>query len=451
MGLFSSKKEGGILDVIRCDEQDYLIWKWSPSGEPSRKMNAIRYGSRLRVKQGEVAVFVYDSDRGMDFIEGFKDEVLRTANFPVLTSIVGAAFGGSSPFQAEVFFINKAGAITLPFFADNFAVTQPGQDLLAVPLTVKGTMTFNIGDYRRFIDQFQMAAYSMDDLSIQIRGALLRYVKSIVSKAPDQLQIPIVKFPTAMDDISLAIEEKIREPLARDFAINVRRFDLTAITLDTESDAYRQIHAQGLEQAAARTEAFRQSRLNIEASGDVFRENQAESMRIMREETQRRQRLQSEQEFIGAHQLDMQAAVGVTAAESLGQMGASGGFGGGDGFNPGAMMAGMMMGGAVGGSMANMMGGMMQQMNQPQPPAPPAAAVAQYHLSVNGQQTGPYALQQLQQLVQSGQLTRTTYVWKQGMAAWAMASDVPEVAQLFGAVPPPPPPMAPPVPPVPGM
>jgi hypothetical protein len=25
MGLFSSKKEGGMMDMIRCDEQDYLI------------------------------------------------------------------------------------------------------------------------------------------------------------------------------------------------------------------------------------------------------------------------------------------------------------------------------------------------------------------------------------------------------------------------------------------
>ena len=30
MGLFN-KKEGGLMDVIRCDEQDYLIWKWRPT------------------------------------------------------------------------------------------------------------------------------------------------------------------------------------------------------------------------------------------------------------------------------------------------------------------------------------------------------------------------------------------------------------------------------------
>ena len=65
MGLFTSS-EGGFMDVIRCDEPDYLVWKWNPSGngENTKKENAIRYGSSLRVKQGEVAVFVYSKDGG---------------------------------------------------------------------------------------------------------------------------------------------------------------------------------------------------------------------------------------------------------------------------------------------------------------------------------------------------------------------------------------------------
>ena len=49
--------EGGLMDVIRCDESEYLIWKWRPAGaEPndSKKENAIRYGSSLRVKDGSM-------------------------------------------------------------------------------------------------------------------------------------------------------------------------------------------------------------------------------------------------------------------------------------------------------------------------------------------------------------------------------------------------------------
>ena len=60
MGLFS-RKEGGIMDVIRCDEPSYLIWKWRPNNQPinsSNKENTIRWGSSLRVKDGEIAIFV---------------------------------------------------------------------------------------------------------------------------------------------------------------------------------------------------------------------------------------------------------------------------------------------------------------------------------------------------------------------------------------------------------
>ena len=74
MALFQ-KNDGGIMDVIRCDETDYLIWKWHPQGSSagiSQRANSIRWGSSLRVRDGSVAVFVYPQADGTmeDFIEG---------------------------------------------------------------------------------------------------------------------------------------------------------------------------------------------------------------------------------------------------------------------------------------------------------------------------------------------------------------------------------------------
>lgn len=60
------------MDEIRCDEPSYLIWKWRPSGVwqgDNKRENAIRWGSSLRVKDGEVAVFVYKQKNGA--IAGF--------------------------------------------------------------------------------------------------------------------------------------------------------------------------------------------------------------------------------------------------------------------------------------------------------------------------------------------------------------------------------------------
>jgi hypothetical protein len=60
-----------------------------------------------------------------------------------------------------------------------------------------------------------------------------------------------------------------------------------------------------------------------------------------------------------------------------------------------------------------------------------------YHVSINGQPAGPFNLQQLQQLVQNGQLNSTTYVWKNGMINWDYAQNISELSILFPPSPPP--------------
>ena len=75
------------------------------------------------------------------------------------------------------------------------------------------------------------------------------------------------------------------------------------------------------------------------------------------------------------------------------------------------------------------------------PPPPPG--MSQYMIYANGQQTGPFTIPQLQQMVAEGKLTKQTYVWKNGMANWAFAGTVEELGMLFitNTPPPPPPPM----------
>lgn len=75
------------------------------------------------------------------------------------------------------------------------------------------------------------------------------------------------------------------------------------------------------------------------------------------------------------------------------------------------------------------------------PPPPPG--MEQYFVYANNMQSGPFTIQQLQQQVATGMLTKETYVWKNGMPGWAAAGTVPELATIFmtGTPPPPPPPM----------
>jgi hypothetical protein len=72
--------------------------------------------------------------------------------------------------------------------------------------------------------------------------------------------------------------------------------------------------------------------------------------------------------------------------------------------------------------------------------------ISGYFIGVNGQPTGPYDAAGLKALVEKGQLTRNSLVWKEGMTNWAAAGMVEELAPLFAAAPPPLPASQPPPP-----
>ena len=444
MGLFGNKSEGGLMDVIRCDEQEYLVWKWRPSGEANstKRENAIRYGSSLRVKDGELAVFVYQQKDGsmQDFIVGPYDQTIKTANFPVLSSIVGAAFGGASPFQAEIYFINLSGNVQVRFGIPYFDVFDPRFLDFAVPMAARGTITFNLTDYKAFIKLNRLINFELEDFNKQIKDAVTKYVKGVITNIPADKGMPVLQMERKLLEINEIIASYLKPRLENDFGVNMKGFDLATIEVDKESEGYAELRKVTAEQTTKTTVAQTDVNIkNLEDMQGINAQNMEETLRIQREEAQRAQKLQTETNFIGAHALNQQTEVLKTGAESLGNMGNMDMGGGGGGMNPAGMMTGMMMGGAMGNQMAGMMNQMGQNMNQQQNTPPPPPQI-QYSVSVNGQTAGPFNWQQLQQMVQNGQLTKNTHVWKQGMAGWEVAGNVQELANLFGAVPPPPPP-----------
>lgn len=466
MGLFDkNKRTGGFMDEIRCDEPSYLIWKWHPSGvqlgEGNRE-NAIRWGSSLRVKDGEVAVFVYNQKNGImqDFIEGPFDQTIKTANFPVLASIVGLAYEGGTPFQAEVYFINLARAVQIPFAVPYFDLYDPRYLDFGVPTAIRGRITFNIADYKEFIKLHRLANFDLNAFQTQTRDAVARYVKGIVTNAPAEKNIPVVQIERAIAPINEMVEASVRGRFERDFGVNITAVDINAIEVDKSSEGYQQLKAVTLDLAAATAQA--QSAVNIKNLEDMQRinaENMEETMRIQREEAQYAQHKQTQTGNFAAYQLEQQAAVGIAGAEALGHMGENGagsvdlgdsGSGGGAGFNPAAMMAGMAVGGAVGQNMAGMMNGIMQGMNGQQQQGqlstqgvtPPPTPNISYHVVQNGQATGPFDTNALSQMVSDGKLTKDSIVWKQGMTDWVKAETVQELRSLLE-------PTTPPIPPIP--
>ena len=453
MGLFDrNNRKGGFMDEIRCDEPSYLIWKWHPSGAQlgeTVRENSIRWGSSLRVKDGEVAVFVYKQKNGtmQDFIVGPFDQTIKTANFPVLASIVGIAYEGGTPFQAEIYFINLARIIQVKFAVPFFDVYDPRFDDFGVPVAIRGTISFGIEDYREFIKLHRLSSFNLDDFQMQIRDTVARYVKDAVANAPSSNNIPIVQIESKTAQINDIVELDIKERLKENFGVVVSGVDIGAIEIDKSSDGYRQLMSVTKDVASATVKAEAEAKVkDIHDKQRIEAENYEEMLRVQREESQYAQHKATQSANLGAFQVEKQSEVGVAGANALGQMGANGaggidlgGNGGGMGFNPAAMMASMAVGGVVGqniaGTMSNAMAGMNQTAQGVATP-PPVPTVA-YNVAVNGQATGPFDLATLQQMAIAGQFTRSSLVWKAGMPAWVAAETVDELKEVLANVMPP--------------
>ena len=441
------------MDEIRCDELSYLIWKWHPAGAQQgtgNRENAIRWGSSLRVKDGEVAVFVYKqkNETMQDFIVGPFDQIIKTANFPVLASIVGLAYEGGTPFQAEIYFINLAQIIQTKFAVPFFDVYDPRFDDFGVPVAIRGTISFKISDYRQFIKLHRLNNFNLDDFQRQIRDAVTRYVKDTVANAPAANNIPLVQIETKTAQINDVIELDISERLKETFGVAVSGIDIGAIELDKSSEGYRHLMEVTKDVAAATVKAEAAAKVkDIADKQRIEVENYEETLRIQREEGQYAQHKHTQTANIGAFQVEKQAEVGVAGAEALGQMGANGAGnvhigGGGEGFNMAAMMASMAVGSAVGQNIAGSMNNMMSGINQPLQAGmtPPPVPVVTYHIAVNGQATGPFDLNILKQMAVAGQFVPDNLVWKAGMTEWVKADSVEELKGLFANVMPPIPP-----------
>ena len=372
--------------------------------------------------------------------------------------------------------------ITIPWF-DAF---DPRLQDTGVPVAVDVTVSYAIEDMPTFLSMNKMELFSDEVFQEKLTSGVTRYVKSAVSNAPSDAQIPLVQIERKIVEVSDLVQSRVVPQIERVFCIKVRALDITEIRIDKSSYAFRQLESltadfererlkaqqsaqlknfnmqtemqqdQMMAQHKAQMNNFdMQNALNLDAmqrqhemklSGqeqmqqmqldmqqmqldmqqrqmNMQLNNQSETMRIQREEMQRAAKLQTENTFLDAHKANLNSGMLNNAMDN-----------GYDPFQQQAMaqMNGMqqpMMGGMQQmGGMQSMgmpqMGGMMGQKSMMQPQV-------SYMLAVNNQQMGPFDWAQLQQLAQQGNLTSQTFVWTQGMANWTPAGQVQELAPLF--------------------
>ena len=103
--------------------------------------------------------------------------------------------------------------------------------------------------------------------------------------------------------------------------------------------------------------------------------------------------------------------------------------------NPGAGGAGAAVGVGLGlaSQLSTAAAGALKVPVTPAVTPPPLPQAASFFVAVAGKPEGPYAMAALAQRVRDGGLTAETLVWRPGMATWIAASQVTELAPLFGA------------------
>ena len=96
-------------------------------------------------------------------------------------------------------------------------------------------------------------------------------------------------------------------------------------------------------------------------------------------------------------------------------------------------------------AVAQMIGGLAAAHTPARPPAAPpplATAGAEWHVVAREGQSGPHSVQQVQAMVQRGQLAADALVWKTGMAGWIALAECVDFSGILATAPPPPPPRA---------
>ncbi|MEO0557343.1 MAG: SPFH domain-containing protein [Bacteroidota bacterium] len=374
----------GLMDRLKGELIDVI--EWTDDSRDTlvyrfeRHGNEIKSGARLTVREGQAAVFVDEGKLADVFDPGMY--TLDTSNLPILSTLRGWAHGFESPYKAEVYFIN-----TRRFTDQKWGTKNPimlrDPEFGPTRLRAFGTYAFHVSDPATFLEQVVGTSGHIEtgEITDQIRNLIVGRFTDVLGSSG----LAALDLAANLDELGGFVAEKMA-PDMEEYGVSIVNMMVENVSLPPE------------------VEKMLDQRTSMGVIGDL-----------------------------GAYTQFAAAQAMGKAAENPGG-GAAAGMGMGMGFAMANQMGQAMMG-----------GGQQQQQapaqNAPATPPPPPPAV-QYHIAVDGNTTGPFSMDQLRAKAQSGELTRETHIWNEGMSGWTKAGEVDAVSSVFGAVPPPPPPGA---------
>ncbi len=215
MGLFSNQ----FSNVVEWQEQrdDIMFWKWNN--------NEIKKGSRLIIRPGQDAIFMYNGK-----VEGiFKDPGsfdIESQIIPFLSTLKGIKFGFNSGVRAEVLFINTK-EFTVRW-GTKTPINIPTQNLPGgMPIRAFGTFCCKVSDYDTFIEKIAgiKKQYAIDEIRERIVSSLNpMLMKWITKEGKDMFNLQASAL-----DIGRGIQEELDMDLSK-IGIAITKFNIESFS-----------------------------------------------------------------------------------------------------------------------------------------------------------------------------------------------------------------------------
>ncbi|WP_285398042.1 SPFH domain-containing protein [Lysinibacillus sp. fls2-241-R2A-57] len=186
--------------------RDWLIYK-----HPTEKLVL---GTTLIVNEGQVAIFV----KGGQICDVFNSgtHVLSTNNLPLLHHVVNFAYGGDTPFSAEIYFINLSVKLDLYWgTSDPIQLIDP-KYFVKLRIRAFGQLALRLDDYLLFFTEV-IGSMNKDDIvsfeKVQdyFKGSLITSIKTELANKIINEKISALEITTELHNISNSLKGKISE------------------------------------------------------------------------------------------------------------------------------------------------------------------------------------------------------------------------------------------------